>query len=100
MTERNARAYRERLQAVLRSEDPEQLRAFLVEQAALYGNTAEAEELQGRSKSEMADLMGRMRGAQSEIGLRMHATASSQSTGVRGGAKNQPGRPARNTQGR
>jgi len=53
-------AYVEQLGAVLRTGDPEQLRAFLADNARRYGDDAQVEQITHQSAGELEGLMHRM----------------------------------------
>jgi hypothetical protein len=59
--------YVERLGAVLRTQDVEQLRGFLIENARRFGDEAQVTQITGQSAQELEALMHRMIVARSDL---------------------------------
>jgi hypothetical protein len=66
------RTYVEQLGTVLRTRDPEQLRAFLLENARRYGDDAQVEQITGQSADELEGLLHRMILSRSDL-AELHA---------------------------
>jgi hypothetical protein len=75
MSESDAdRSYVAQLGPVLRTGDPEQLRAFLVENARRFGDQSQVEELERKPADEVAELMHRMILSRSDLSA-LHAAS-------------------------